>query len=104
MNAHSTNYHMVHRIRSAFRGFEILFDVPLSTSDKMYLKNYITQFADERGKKITFSAAADGMLKFLMIHYDFKDIRKFKNVMYNGKPDATLNRTLRERWRNEDES
>lgn len=80
---------------------EYFFDIPLSFSDRMFLKQYIIEFIDELDRsnfenRMSFNPIYEAVGKFLMIHYNFRDINKIAGGC-NGYISNTVNRELQEK-------
>ncbi|MEK6934216.1 MAG: hypothetical protein AABW75_05065 [Nanoarchaeota archaeon] len=80
---------------------EYFFDISLSLSDRMFLKKYVTEFIDELDRsnfenRMSINPIYEAVGKFLMIHYNFRDINKIARGC-NGYISNTVNRKLREK-------
>ncbi len=68
-------------IEEARETLEYFFDIPLFLSDRMFLKEYIIEFIDELDRsnfenRMQINPVYEAVGKFLMIHYNFRDISK----------------------------
>lgn len=87
-------------IEEARSTLECFFDISLSLSDRMFLRRYVIEFIDESERNITeyrllFNPIYEAVGKFLMIHYNFRDINKIARGC-NGYKSNVVNRILHE--------
>jgi len=91
---------MKESIKEAQATLEYFFEVPLSLSDRMFLRKYVIESIDafDEGNaetRMIVDPIYEAVGKFLMIHYDFRDIDKIAEIC-NGYTSDAVSRELRE--------
>ncbi len=95
--------HKREAIKEARMMLELFFEIPPTMSDRMFLKKYVLEAIDQIPKKIEYiidsnDPVFEGVGKFLMIHYNFRDVKKIQRICM-GYTDKSVSRLLIEQSR-----
>ncbi len=90
--------HKREAIKEARMMLEFFFEIPVTMSDRMFLKKYVLEAIDQisiNKSDILYSAdpVFEGVGKFLMIHYNFRDLKKIQRICM-GYTDDLVSRLL----------
>jgi len=100
------NNHRREAVERAKATLEFFFDIHPTMSERMFLKRYVLEVIDdielistrEQSRSDYPDPILAGVGKFLMIHYDFRDIHKISSICY-GETDNSVLRLLAEKSR-----